>query len=241
MFERFRRSRDERDDRYEGGVPLHRHPDADREADTGRDPHRAGRTAVAERETVATAAPSVAGVRERQRAEFGGSDGTAIFFGWLSALGLAALLAAALSAAGTQLGLATGADTTDATQNAETIGLIGAIALLVVLGLAYYGGGYVAGRMARFDGGRQGFRVWLLGLLVTIGLAVVGAIAGSEWNVLGQLNLPRIPVDEGNVAAGAAITLVAVLLLTLLAAIGGGKAGERYHTKVDRFGWERGV
>lgn len=241
MFERFKRSRDVRHDRYEGGVPLHRHRDGDPERETGTDHHYAGRTAVAERETVATAAPSVAGVRERQREEFGGSDGTAIFFGWLSALGLAALLMAALSAAGTQLGLATDANTTDATENAETIGLIGAIALLVVLGLAYYGGGYVAGRMARFDGGRQGFRVWLLGLLVTIGLAVAGAIAGSEWNVLGQLNLPRIPVDEGNIATGAAITLVAVLLLTLLAAIGGGKAGERYHTKVDRFGWDRGV
>ena len=238
MLGRFKRTRNVQDDHYDSGVPLHRGDDTAR--DTGETLHEGnGRSAVAERETVTTAAPSVAAVRDRQREEYGGSDGTAIFFGWLSALGLAALLMAALSAAGTQLGLATGADTTDATQNAETIGLIGAIALLVVLALAYYGGGYVAGRMARFDGGRQGFRVWLLGLLVTIGLAITGAIAGSEWNVLGQLNLPRIPVDEGNIAAGAAITLVAVLLLTLLAAIGGGKAGERYHAKVDRFGWDR--
>ena len=237
MFERFRQSRERREDGYDNGVPLHR-----ARGTTGHDPDtrhdNSARTAVAERETVATAAPSVATARERQRERFGGSDGTAIFFGWLSALGLAALLTAALSAAGTQLGLATGADTGDAAQNAETIGLIGAIALLVVLALAYYGGGYVAGRMARFDGGVQGFRVWLLGLLVTIGLAVAGAVAGSEWNVLGQLNLPRIPVEEGNVAAGAAITLVAVLVLTLLAAVAGGKTGERYHAKVDRFGWD---
>ena len=41
-----------------------------------------------------------------------------------------------------------------------------------------YGGGYVAGRMARFDGGRQGFRVWLLGLLVTI--AAAGDVHASE-------------------------------------------------------------
>lgn len=242
MFERFRRTRDVRDDRYDTGVPLHRNAEA---AETQHDNGGTTRTAVTEhehehgRETVATTAPSVADVRARQRERFGGSDGTAIFFGWLSALGLAALLTAALSAAGTRLGLASGADVSDASANAETIGLIGAIALLVVLALAYYAGGYVAGRMARFDGGRQGFRVWLLGLIVTIGLAVVGAIAGSEWNVLGQLNLPRIPVDEGNIAAGAAITLVAVLALTVLAAIVGGKAGERYHTRVDRFGWDR--
>ena len=264
MFERFKGSRDTRDDRFGDGVPLHRGGETETYTPDGQTHvhhagdgeaarHGDGRTAVTESETATTtapsmgaresatsAAPSVAAVRERQREEFGGSDGTAIFFGWLSALGLAALLTAVLSAAGARLGLATGADTADATQNAETIGLIGAIALLVVLALAYYGGGYVAGRMARFDGGRQGFRVWVLGLLVTIGLAAVGAIAGSEWNVLGQLNLPRIPVDEGNVATGAAITLVAVLLTTLLAAMGGGKAGERYHTKVDRFGWDAG-
>ena len=235
MLERFRRTRDVRDDRYDTGVPLHRNGET---ADDRYDDGTTTRTAVTERETVATAAPSVADVRERQRERFGGSDGTAIFFGWLSALGLAALLTAVLSAAGTRLGLASGADVADASNNAETIGLIGAIALLVVLALAYYAGGYVAGRMARFDGGRQGFRVWLLGLIVTIALAVVGAVAGSEWNVLGQLNLPRIPVDEGNIAAGAAITLVAVLGLTLLAAIVGGKAGERYHARVDRFGWD---
>ena len=252
MFERFRRTRNVRDDQYDTGVPLHRDGESDYRDTTVAGDQTAGnghtvtdervaedrRTTVAERPGTVAAAPSVGAVRDRQRAEFGGSDGTAIFFGWLAALGLAALLTAALSAAGTQLGLATGAETADATDNAETIGLIGAIALLVVLALAYYGGGYVAGRMARFDGGRQGFRVWLLGLLVTIGLAIAAAAAGSEWNVLNQLNLPRIPVDEGDVALGAAITLVAVLLLTMLAAIGGGKAGERYHTKVDRFGWD---
>jgi hypothetical protein len=95
-------------------------------------------------------------------------------------------------------------------------------------------GGYNAGRLSRFDGGRQGLGVWIVGLLVTILLGVAGAIFGSEYNVLQRLDLPRIPIDEGSLATGGVIALVAIVVLTLLAAIAGGKAGERYHKKVDR-------
>ena len=52
--------------------------------------------------------------------------------------------------------------------DAEELGLGGAIALLVVLMIAYYAGGYVAGRMSRFDGARQGLGTWAIGLIVTV-------------------------------------------------------------------------
>jgi MFS family permease len=143
-----------------------------------------------------------------------------------------------VAAAGTRLGFATGVNQNDATNNAGTIGIVGAAILVVILLLAYYGGGYVAGRMARFDGGRQGFRVWLLGLLVTIAAAVAGWIGGSQYNVFEQLNLPRIPVKEGDIATGAIITLVVVLVGTLLAAVAGGKAGDRYHARIDAHAWD---
>jgi hypothetical protein len=197
------------------------------------------RTVPAAAAGTAAGATTVAEAREAQRERYGGADGTAIFFGWLSALGLAALLMAVVAAAGTRLGFATDVSTSDATSNAGTIGIVGAAILVAILLLAYYGGGYVAGRMARFDGGRQGFRVWLLGLLVTIAAAVAGWIGGSEYNIFEQLNLPRIPVDEGDIATGAIITLAVVLVGTLLAAVAGGKAGDRYHARVDRFGWDR--
>ena len=58
--------------------------------------------------------------------------------------------------------------------------------------------------MSRFDGGRQGFGTWAIGLIVTIVLAVAGVVFGSKYNVLEQLNLPRIPVDEGTLTTGAA-------------------------------------
>jgi hypothetical protein len=188
--------------------------------------------------TGATAPATAAEARAIQRERWGGADGTAIFFGWLSALGLAALLLAIVAAAGTSLGFANGVSEQDATNNANTIGIVGAAILVVILLLAYYCGGYVAGRMARFDGGRQGFRVWLLGLIVTIVAAVAGWIGGEKYNVFHQLNLPRIPVDEGDITTGAIITLAVVLIGTLLAAMAGGKAGDRYHRRVDATAWD---
>ncbi|HEX6714296.1 MAG TPA: hypothetical protein VF066_12970 [Thermoleophilaceae bacterium] len=264
MFEKFRRrNRDGSDgDNYERGAEFQR-GDAydDDDATTTRtvgtrtttadgDYDGDGRTEVVDRpRTAAThtvpadataAAPATyEETRAVQRDRFGGADGTAIFFGWLSALGLAALLLAVVGAAGTRLGYATGVDTGDATSNAGTLGIVGAAIIVAILLLAYYAGGYVAGRMARFDGARQGFRVWLLGLLVTIAAAVAGWIAGSQYNVYEQLNLPRIPVSEGDITTGAIITLAVVLIGTLLVAVAGGKAGERYHARVDALAWDR--
>lgn len=176
-------------------------------------------------------------VRDRQRDEYGGFNFGAAFFGWLVAVGIAVLLTALLSAAGAAIGL-TEVSEGEAQSNAETISIIGGILLIAVLAISYYAGGYVAGRMSRFDGGRQGLGVWLIGLLATVALAILGAIGGSEYNLFSQLNLPRIPIDEGSLAAGAAITLVLALVATLVAAMAGGKVGERYHRKVDRAGFE---
>jgi hypothetical protein len=176
---------------------------------------------------------------DAQRSRYGGIKWGAAFFGWLSANGLAVLLVALLSAAGVAIGLTQGVPSVgEATQEAGTIGIVGGIVLLVVLFLAYLAGGYVAGRMARFDGARQGIAVWVIGLLVVLALAVAGLVFGSQYNVLQQLNLPRIPIDEGTATTGGIIALVAVLLITLLGAVLGGKLGERFHRKVDRAGFD---
>jgi MFS family permease len=176
--------------------------------------------------------------RAHQRERFGGLNWGASFFGWLVAVGVTALLTALLSAAGAAIGLTQLSDA-DARSSADTISIVGGALLIAVLAIGYYAGGYVAGRMSRFDGGRQGFGAWLIGVVATIVLAVAGAVAGSEYNLLGQLDLPRIPIDEGSLASGAAIALVIVLVATLLAAVAGGKVGRRYHTKVDRAGMSR--
>jgi hypothetical protein len=175
------------------------------------------------------------GVRERQHEEYGGFNFGAAFFGWLVAVGIAALLTAILAAAGTAVGL-TKVSASSASSSAGTIGIVGGIVLVLILVLAYYSGGYVAGRMSRFDGARQGLGVWLFGLLITIAAAVAGAVFGSKYNVLSKLDLPRIPVDEGSLTTGGLIALAVVLIGTLLGAMAGGKTGERYHKKVDRAG-----
>ena len=174
-----------------------------------------------------------------QHDRFGGIKWGAAFFGWLSANGLAVLLVAIISAAGVAIGLTQGVPSADeATSNANGIGIGGGIALLVILFLAYLAGGYVAGRMSRFDGVRQGVAVWLIGLIVVVALAIAGAVLGAKYNVLSQLNLPRIPIDEGTATTAGIIALVAVLVVTLVGAILGGKLGERFHRKVDRAGFD---
>jgi len=208
----------------------------DRGAENGNTVREDGvRDRASARERATTAGPAV--VHERQRDEYGGFNIGAAFFGWLVAVGIAVLLTALLSAAGAAIGL-TEISEGEAESNAATISIVGGILLIVVLAISYYAGGYVAGRMSRFDGGRQGLGVWLLGLVATVALAVLGAIAGSEYNLFSQLNLPRIPIDEGSLAGGAAVALVLVLIATALAAVSGGKMGERYHRKVDRVGYE---
>ncbi len=175
--------------------------------------------------------------RGRQRAEFGGFNWGSDFFGWLVAVGIGALLTGLLSAGGAAIGL-TEASGADAAGNTSTIGIVGGILLLAVLLVAYYCGGYVAGRMSRFDGARNGLGVWLIGLAVTLVLGVAAAILGAEYNVLENINLPAIPVDGNTLTTGGIIASVAIVLGTILAAVGGGKAGERYHRRVDRAGFD---
>jgi hypothetical protein len=235
MFERFKsRSSDANGTNDHGGTAVAERPVRDRETRTA----DTADTAVADRAHTrhAPTRDHMHAARQRQRDEYGGINWGAAFFGWLVAVGLGSLLVAIVAAAGAVVGL-TEVSEAEATQNAETIGLGGAIALVAVLMIAYYCGGYVAGRMSRFDGARQGFGAWLFGIAVTILLALAAVILGSEYNVLEQLNLPSLPVGESTLTTGGAIALAAIVLGTLLAAVAGGKAGERYHRKIDRVGY----
>jgi hypothetical protein len=200
----------------------------------------AEREETAVREPRATTRPLVAGetmaaVRARQRERFGGVNWGSAFFGFLSALGFAAILTAILAAAGVALGLADQATGPDATtSDAQTIGLGGGIALLIVLAIGWYCGGYVAGRMSRFDGGRQGAGVWAWTIIVAILIAAAAAVGGSKYDVFQSLNLPSLPVNGATLTSAGAIAGAAAIVVTLLAAVLGGRSGERYHRRVDR-------
>jgi hypothetical protein len=243
MLERFKRTgHPDATDQQAGAVATAERPDETRvdTADTAetavREPDE--RTEVAEgpltrTDDGAATAAALATARARQRAQFGGVNWGASFFGWLVAVGIAALLTSLLVAAGAAIGLTE----SDVTNDADEITVGGGIALVVVLLLAYYTGGYVAGRMSRFDGGRQGLATWAIGLVVTVGLALAAVIFGDEYNVLEQLNLPSIPVGEDTLTTGGIIASVAIVIGSALVAIAGGKVGERYHRRVDRAGF----
>lgn len=178
----------------------------------------------------------------REREAFGGIKIGAAFFGWLTAVGTATLLTALLAATGATLGLGVEdaeAAADDAGLAPEAIGWIGVIALVVFVFVAYYCGGYVAGRMARFNGLLQGLAVWLWALLIAVVVAVLGLIVGSQFDVFANLNVfPRLPLSEGDLTVAGIVTVVVVALASLGGALLGGKAGTRYHRKVDRAGFD---
>jgi uncharacterized membrane protein len=177
-------------------------------------------------------------VFNRQKDEYGGVKVGLAFFGWLTATGTAVMLTAFVAAAGTAVSVVTNTDAGSATtQDPKTVGILGAIVLLVVLFVAYYCGGYVAGRMARFHGMRQGLAVWLWAVAIAALVAVLAALAGSQYDVLSKLNsFPRIPVSQGNLTTGGLVALVVVAAGSLGGALAGGLAGMHFHRKVDKAG-----
>ena len=186
---------------------------------------------------VEPARTDLASVRAREKEVFGGMKFGSAFFGWLTTVGATVILIALATA------IATGIDaaTELSIQNLRDAGLITGIVLLVILFISYVAGGYVAGRMARFNGVRQGVAVWLWALLFAIILTIVGVVVGGQSDVTGSANLPDIPADAGEVTAGGLIALGVVLLVTLVAAMLGGLAGMRFHRRVDRAGFDRTV
>jgi hypothetical protein len=172
-------------------------------------------------------------LRARQRDRFGGISWGSDFFGWLTAVGLASILTAFLAAAGASIGLSEVSDAASS-DTVKSVGLTGGILLLAVLAIAWFCGGYVAGRMARFDGVRQGLGVWLWTIIAALAVAALAAIGGREYDLFEQLNLPRIPVNGQSLTTGGAIALGAALVTTLVFAVLGGLAGERFHRRVDR-------
>jgi hypothetical protein len=154
-----------------------------------------------------------------------------VFFGLLTAVGLAAVLVAML------LGGLVAAGVSDFSQDvASVFGHLvaagGAIAV-AILALSYLTGGYVAGRMARYDGWRQGLGVWLLTLLMAVAAAVAAWISGGSLDPAKSISLPGDPVDTGPLSQGRGVILAVLVLVPLVAALVGGVLGERFHRAVD--------
>jgi hypothetical protein len=202
------------------------------------DPDRAPHS-IASRTARTTA--SASGQAE-QRRRFGGVRWGSAFFGWLTATAMAVLLTALAAGVGAAAGFGTPggpAGAVDAATRdpaaARTLGVTGAVVLLAVLLVAYYCGGYVAGRMARFSGAKQGLAVWLWALVVAAVAAAAGSVAGVAFDALAALGaLPPIPLGDGELTTAGIATAVGALVVSLVGAVLGGLGGMRYHRRVDR-------
>jgi hypothetical protein len=175
----------------------------------------------------------------REKKRYGGIKWGAAFFGWLTATGTAVILTAVVLAAGAAVGVDTGVNgtsTADQSQS-ETIGVVGGIALLVILLIAYYCGGYVAGRMSRFNGVKQGIAVWLWAIVIAVLVALAAALLGDKYDVLARLGgFPRLPISGGALSTAGIVALIIAVAAALVGAILGGLAGMRFHRHVDRAG-----
>jgi uncharacterized membrane protein len=172
-------------------------------------------------------------VVQREKDRFSGMRFFLGFFGWLTATGLTVLLLAVVAG----IAALAGVQNTAGSQQMQAAGIGGAIVLLVVLLIAYFSGGYVAGRMARFSGLKQGLAVWLWAVIIAIVVGVAGAIAGSQSGITDQLSsIPQLPFSTSQMTVAGIASAVAVLVITLVGALLGGLVGMRYHRKVDRAG-----
>jgi hypothetical protein len=180
-------------------------------------------------------------VVSREKDAFGGMKFGSCFFGWLTASGTAVLLVAVAAGVGAALGLTQNVDVTDtATAQTESIGFLGGLVVLAIIFVSYLAGGYVAGRMARFNGLKQGFGVWLWAVIIAILVAVAGWLAGARFDIFAQLNsFPRLPLNEGTLTTAGVMVAIGVVAVSLAGALLGGLAGMRYHRRVDRAGLGR--
>jgi hypothetical protein len=196
-----------------------------------------GISPTAERPVIASAPTAPIELRRRERERFGRRiQWETVFFGLLAAVGLAALLVAMV------LGGLVAAGVTDFRDNAASffdhLTTAGGGVAIAIIALSYLTGGYVAARMARFDGWRQGLGIWFLSLLMVVAVAIAAWIGGGTLDPTKSISLPSNPVDTGPLSHSGWAILAVVLAVSLVAAVAGGILGERYHRAVDDAAFE---
>ena len=171
------------------------------------------------------AAPAVRTVRTRRFISFSkeGVDWGAVWGGLLTAIGLFILL----SVLATAIGITAADDTAVSGEDASRVG--GVVSAVLAL-LAFFVGGWVAGRMSgahdHESGALNGFLVWALALVLILILAAFGA--GAAFGTLAQSFGPVVPGAEVDPAvaadeakAAAWIAFISLALAATAATLGG--------------------
>jgi hypothetical protein len=175
---------------------------------------------------------------DRLRDMYGGVDWLASFLGFIFALiaGSFFSLVAGLVVAplGVSMNLA------DAEIGPAAITGLVLVAILVFL--TYFFGGYVAGRLARFDGGRNGAMLLLWTGVTILVLALINAVLSGflpegiseDIDNLIQNNLLSTVGGLSGLGIAGVLIFVGALLVALLGGFLGGRLGSRYHAEIDR-------
>lgn len=155
--------------------------------------------------------------------------GTAVAFGAFSLL--------TMLAAGIAVAIGVTADAVDATPT--EIGWGVGIVLVLIQFLAYFWGGYTAGRMARGAGILNGLLVPVLALLVlALAVGLVAAFGGEARFAVPFTDF-RVPVEEDVVFTWGIGLGIATLVVMFLGGILGGMLGARWHDKLEAVAGER--
>jgi hypothetical protein len=192
-----------------------------------RDPDEPWETRAADAED-ATVVDTAASHPDRYR----GISWPAAFFGWWVAVSWTALLAGAVGAVLAERGDLGVLVSTAAGGRARPT-LVSVVLGLALLLVGYFTGGYVAGRMSRYDGGRQGVGLWFLGLLLPVAAGAVLLRLHAPAQLPARADLAAFLRTSGVDGRQVVLVTGAGLLALLLAAVAGGKVGCRYHRKVD--------
>lgn len=169
---------------------------------------------------------------EAARQRFGGVDVPASLVGMLAALAMLLILSGIASAA-----IGTIAYQTGIQGNQEELSIGALIAAGVVVFLAFLVGGWAAGRMARYSGGLNGIMVVVWFLVLMALLAGLGALAGAEYNLFGDLRVAQAQLpnwfSDDTLTTGAIVSAVAFVLLMFAGGFVGGRWGQRFHRRAD--------
>ena len=162
----------------------------------------------------------------------------AIWAGLITAIGTFLLL--------TTAAVAIGAVAVDSGTETETASMASGIASAVIALVAFFAGGFVAGRtsgvVGRGYGALNGFLVWALGVVIILALAAmgVGALFGAAGDLFAQYQQMGSPqpegVDQGTVVdsiRNGSIGAFLGMLLPAIAATVGGLLGSREQAVVE--------
>jgi len=175
---------------------------------------------------------------DRLRDMYGGVDWLASFLGFVFALVAGSFFSLVAGLVLAPLGVSMDFASAEIGPAAIT----GLVLVAILVFLTYFFGGYVAGRLARFDGGRNGAMLLLWTGVTVLVLALVNAVLSGflpegiseDIDNLIQNNLLSTIGGLSGLGIAGVLIFVGALLVALLGGFLGGRLGSRYHAEIDR-------